>query len=80
MRYLEITLGDGSTVLAPMPVAVIDGWAKRVKINAIVAAQFASVPKLASPEIITFREEDRISAYYGGGFLYAEPSRLGPFL
>jgi hypothetical protein len=29
---------------------------------------------------VTLLEEDRLSAYFGAGTLYAEPSRLGPWL
>ncbi len=36
------------------------------------------MPGLRNPDQVTLLEEDRISAYYGGGTLYAEPSRLGP--
>ncbi len=32
---------------------------------------------LRNPDQVTLREEDRISAYYGGGTLYAEPKRIG---
>ena len=42
--------------------------------------QFADVPTLANPDQVTLLEEDRISAYYAGGTLYAEPSRLGPLI
>jgi photosynthetic reaction center H subunit len=38
------------------------------------------VPGLRNPDQVTLREEDRLSAYYGAGTLYAEPSRLGPWL
>jgi photosynthetic reaction center H subunit len=51
-----------------------------VRVRSILAAQFADVPQLANPDQITRREEDRVSAYYGGGTLYAEPSRLEPKL
>jgi photosynthetic reaction center H subunit len=51
-----------------------------VRVRSILAEQFNAVPDLASPDQITAFEEDRISAYYGGGTLYAEPSRLGPTL
>jgi photosynthetic reaction center H subunit len=78
IRYLEVSLSGGRKVLAPMPMAKIsDG---RVIIDAINAAQFADVPGTASPDQVTLYEEDRISGYYGGGYLYAKPSRMEPLL
>jgi photosynthetic reaction center H subunit len=38
------------------------------------------VPGVAADNQITLREEDQITAYYAGGTLYAEPSRLEPLL
>jgi photosynthetic reaction center H subunit len=51
-----------------------------VQVQSILGRQFADVPGLRNPDQITFREEDRISAYYAGGHLYAEPTRLGPWV
>jgi photosynthetic reaction center H subunit len=53
-------------------------WGGRVKINAIYGKHFANVPSIASPTQITLLEEEKICAYYGGGFLYADPSRQEP--
>jgi photosynthetic reaction center H subunit len=33
------------------------------------------VPVLSSPDQVTLDEEERVCAYYGGGFLYATPAR-----
>jgi photosynthetic reaction center H subunit len=71
------------TVLAPMTFADVRGGGMgepSVHINAILADQFADVPKTQHPDQITRLEEDKISAYYGGGTLYAEPSRAEPML
>jgi photosynthetic reaction center H subunit len=79
-RYLEVEVGPaGATrnVLLPVTFAKINGRGE-VRVQAILGAQFAGVPAHASPELVTLREEDRISAYYGGGTLYAEPSRREP--
>ena len=40
----------------------------------------ATVPGLRNPDQITFLEEDKITAYYAGGTLYATPARAEPFL
>ena len=81
-RYLEVQLsGPGSrSVLVPVPLTVLSDRNETVKIDSITAAQFRDVPGLRNPNQVTLREEDRISAYYGGGTLYAEPTRLGPLL
>lgn len=76
VRYLELRLNDGSrTVILPIVMAKISNKRRQVIVDAITGAQFADVPALANPEQITFYEEERITAYYGGGFLYATPER-----
>ncbi len=88
IRYLEVETTSGKKVLAPMPVAVVHGnsligallpiiqdEAQFVEIDAITAAQFENVPALDTPGIITRYEEDRIQAYFGGGYMYATPER-----
>jgi photosynthetic reaction center H subunit len=76
IRYLEMQVpGAGGTVLLPINFARIDGRRGQVKVKALQAAQFSGVPALKSPHQITFQEEDRICAYYGGGTLYATPRR-----
>jgi photosynthetic reaction center H subunit len=81
VRYLEVEVSGGNRrVLVPIALAKVDGMYRRVRVRSILAAQFKDVPGLRNPDQVTLLEEDRISAYYGGGTLYAEPSRLGPFL
>jgi photosynthetic reaction center H subunit len=88
IRYLEVETTTGKKVLAPMMVAVVHGNSlldallpivdvkpKFVEIDAITAAQFEDVPMLEAPGIITRYEEDRVQAYFGGGYLYATPER-----
>lgn len=80
IRYLEVTLTAGGKVLLPMTMALINQKRRRVVVEAITAAQFTDVPKIEQPNQITLYEEERVVAYYGGGFLYATPSRLEPLL
>lgn len=81
IRYLEVQLtSGGQTVMLPMTMALIDKGRRRVKVDAITAAQFADVPRLENPDQITFYEEERVCAYYGGGFLYATPERMEPLI
>jgi photosynthetic reaction center H subunit len=79
IRYLEAEIPGGRRVLVPIGFAKIDG-SGTVHVNAILAGQFARVPALANPDRVTLREEDRICGYYGGGTLYAEPSRQEPYI
>ena len=81
VRYLEVTLaGTGEHVLAPLAFLVVNSGKRLVSTRAILSEQFARVPRLRSPDEVTAREEDKISAYFAGGYLYAEPRRLEPLL
>ncbi len=82
-RYLEVEVAGPSgprAVLVPVPLTRIDAKAGAVKVASILGSQFGEVPATKHADQVTFREEDQISAYYGGGKLYAKPSRLGPVL
>jgi len=81
IRYLEVKLSaTAQSVLLPMTMAVINKGRGVVKVEAILADQFAGVPKLSNPNQVTLDEEERVVAYYGGGFLYATPQRLEPLI
>lgn len=77
IRYLEVDTGK-TKVLAPMAMAKV--CKGRVEIDAINAADFSGVPKAAKKGEITLYEEERIVAYFGGGYLYANSSRQEPLL
>ena len=79
IRYLQIDAG-GKTILAPMAMAKVKGRARQVVIDALNAEQFAAVPVPAKADEITFYEEERIVAYFGGGYLYANRERQEPII
>ncbi len=79
IRYLEVNAG-GRNVLLPINFARIHGRRRQVTVVSILAGQFAGVPGVARPDSITLREEDRITGYFAGGYLYAEPSRMEPII
>jgi photosynthetic reaction center H subunit len=54
--------------------------ARQVKVSAILGGQFADVPGIRHPDQITLLEEEKVTAYFGAGTLYAEPSRAEPLL
>ncbi|MGP1281489.1 MAG: photosynthetic reaction center subunit H [Parasphingopyxis sp.] len=80
IRYLEIATKAGPRVLAPMPMSIVKGKKGEVHIDALNADQFAAAPQLATPGEITRYEEERVAAYFGGGYLYATPERQEPIV
>jgi photosynthetic reaction center H subunit len=87
IRFLEVEVPtpaapehESRHVLLPMGYARIDAKRAIVKVKALLAAQFVDVPSLKSETQITKLEEDKITAYFAGGHLYATPARLGPVL
>jgi photosynthetic reaction center H subunit len=79
-RYYEVQIEGGRRVLLPYGFARVDTRRRQVRVASVHARHFATVPGLQDPDQITAREEDRITGYFGGGHLYADPSRLGPWL
>jgi len=83
LSYLEVEVADSGAqhrVLLPVNFTRTNRSRGQVNVKSIMGAQFAGVPGLRNPDQVTLREEDRITAYYAGGTLYAEPSRLGPLV
>lgn len=80
-RYFEVELENGGRhILLPVNFSRIDAGRRSIRVKSILARHFADVPAHASPEQVTLLEEDRITAYYGGGHLYALPGRREPML
>ena len=63
-----------------MTMAVSRSRAGSVRVDAILAPSSPTRPVLASPDQVTLDEEERVCAYYGGGFLYASKARAEPVL
>jgi photosynthetic reaction center H subunit len=72
-RYLEISLNTGGKRLVPVPMVKV--WKDRVRINSLSSDLFSGVPTHKSATEVTLLEEDKISAYYAGGTLYASSKR-----
>jgi photosynthetic reaction center H subunit len=79
VRYIQLG-GEGGPLLAPMMMAKVERRKRRVVIDALNAGQFVGVPRLESSEQITLYEEERVQAYFGGGYLYANAARQEPLL
>ena len=77
VRYLEIELNTGKKRLVPMPMAKIQ--ANRVRVNALTSDLFGAIPATRSASEVTMLEEDKISGYVAGGWLYAAGKRKRGF-
>ena len=77
-RYLEVEIDGGRTVLLPITFSLIRR--NQVEVHALYARHFAAVPALRNPNQVTKLEEEKISAYYGGGTLYADAKRSEPLI
>jgi photosynthetic reaction center H subunit len=75
-RYIEVQVPAGHRVLLPIAFARIRK--DEVAVQALLGAQFGNVPRTRSDAQITLLEEEKISAYYGAGTLYATPVRQEP--
>jgi len=80
-RYQEVELdGGGKRVLLPSGFAFVNNQRKAVFVDSLASGQFADVPALKSPDEVTRLEEDKIMAFYGGGYLYSSDERAEPIL
>lgn len=82
IRYYEVETKEAAPrrVLLPVTLVRVNKTHRFMRVDSITGAQFAGVPGLSSPDQVTLREEDQISAYYAGGTLYATPERSEPLL
>ena len=74
IRYLEVDIGAGTRLL-PMAMARVRAREGLIKVASITAAQFAGVPVIKALDEVTKLEEEKIVAYFAGGYLYAMPGR-----
>ena len=78
VRYLEVELSNKTTCLIPIPLAKITR--NSVDVNSLYGKHFQNIPKTKSKKQVTMLEEEKISAFIGGGNLYASYDRLSsPF-
>ena len=81
IRYFTVELAGGEgEVLLPVGYSRIDTRRGQVKVKAIKAEHFSGVPRPKADDRITLLEEDRVVAYYAGGYMYADPGRGEPWL
>jgi photosynthetic reaction center H subunit len=79
VRYIQLA-GEGAPLLVPFMMSKVDRRRRRVVVKALNAHQFGDAPRLGAAGTVTLYEEDRVQAYFGGGYLFANPDRQEPFL
>lgn len=78
-RYIEVEVpGAVRTVLVPMNFSRVGR--NGVSVKAVLGAQIAQTPVTRNPEQVTLLEEEKITAFFGAGTLYATPARAEPLL
>ncbi|WP_165943244.1 photosynthetic reaction center subunit H [Roseicella aquatilis] len=82
LRYIEVEVPGpaGRSVVFPIGLANFDPARREVHTSTLLAGQFLDAPRLKNPDQITLLEEDMVSAYFAGGYLYATPNRQEPAL
>ncbi len=82
-RYMEAQV-NGPTgprrVVFPIGCGDIDRVAKQVRISALKSHHFVDAPATKNADTITLLEEDKISGYFAGGRLLADPKAAEPLL
>lgn len=66
--------------LIPIAMLSLHDDHRAVRVKALRSEQFALVPTTAERDVITLDEEERVSAFYAGGWFYAEPKRREPLV
>jgi len=81
LRYYEVSPKDGGApFLLPANFANVDGRSEVVRVEAVLGEQFAKTPKTRHPDKVTLLEEEKITAFYGAGTLYATAQRAEPLI
>ncbi len=79
VRYLTVDLNpEGSGKIRLIPINLCRIKNNRVVVRSLYGAQFEGIPVIASDDQVTKLEEDKITGYFAGGTLYADPARLAP--
>jgi photosynthetic reaction center H subunit len=75
IRYYEVKTTAGTTALLPSALVRVNETASQVLLASVTGKQVGEAPTLASPDQVTWLEEDKIQAYFASGQLFAIPSR-----
>ena len=79
-RHLEVAVpvDGGGTRSVLLPINFCRITRRGVRVGALLASQFATVPGTRDPQSVTMLEEEKIMATWGAGLLYATPERAEP--
>jgi photosynthetic reaction center H subunit len=82
LRYIEVAVpgANARSVVFPIGLANFDRSKQEACTSALLAEQFLAAPGLKNPDQITLLEEDKVSGYFAGGYMYATPNRQEPVL
>jgi photosynthetic reaction center H subunit len=75
IRYYEVKTPAGGSVLVPAPLVRVNETASQILLASVTGKQVGEAPTLASPDQVTWLEEDKIQAYFASGQLFATPNR-----
>jgi photosynthetic reaction center H subunit len=75
IRYYEVTVAGGKSVFVPVALVRVNESANQILLASVTGKQIGEAPTIASPDQITWREEDQTQAYFASGQLFAIPSR-----
>jgi photosynthetic reaction center H subunit len=74
LRYFEVSLNDGGgAILVPLFHCDINRSESEIRVLVLKPGQFRFVPRLALPDEMTAREEDRLNAFFAGATIYSDP-------
>lgn len=77
VRYLVMDLNpEGAAGQRLIPINLCRIKSDRVTVKSLYGHNFPDVPLTAAASQVTLLEEDKITAFYAGGTLYADPARL----
>jgi len=82
MTLVKLRQVDRVRTDVPIDQRLLDkpGRPREVVVKSVLAQHFDKAPLLKNPDQITLLEEDKITAFFGGGHLYAFPGRQEPLL
>ncbi len=73
LRYFEVALDDdGGKILVPLFHCDINRRENDIRVLVLKPDQFRFVPRLAQPDEMTAREEDRLNAFFAGATIYSD--------
>jgi len=80
LRFYEVEVEGGKRVLIPSTMVTVNLARTECRASSLMGHQIPLIPTTKHPDQVTLLEEDQISAFVGGGSLYATPERSASFI